>query len=195
MKHSIDLIYKTPKEWADFVLSDLPAFLQNHADAERKASAMALHFIAKAPDKVEMIPALIETAQEELDHFALVYKEMEKRGITLAHKIPSSKYITSLMELCRSGRDERLLDRMILASIIEVRAAEKLRLISEALDDPELARFYKMLWTSEAKHGDLYVKLALNYWSKETVYARLEELNTAEGEILANLDWIIGIHP
>jgi len=84
---------------------------------------------------------------------------------------------------------------MILASIIEVRAAEKLRLISEALEDEALKKFYKMLWTSEAKHGDLYVKLALNYWSKEDVYQRLEELNKAEGEILSKLDWIVGIHP
>jgi len=195
MKHSIDLVYKTPAEWADFVLKDLNGFLQNHADAERKASAMALHFIAKAPERVEIIPALIDTAQEELEHFAMVYKIMEERGIRLPHKIPSSVYITSLMKLCRDGQDDRFLDRMILASIIEVRAAEKLRLISEALTDPELKKFYKMLWTSEAKHGDLYVKLALNYWSKDVVYQRLEELNIAEGEILSQLDWIIGIHP
>jgi len=72
MKHSIDLVYKTPPEWAEFVLQDLNGFLQNHADAERKASAMALHFIAKAPDKTKLIPDLIETAQEELEHFALI---------------------------------------------------------------------------------------------------------------------------
>ncbi|MFT4660494.1 MAG: tRNA-(ms[2]io[6]A)-hydroxylase [Patiriisocius sp.] len=195
MKHSIDLVYKTPPEWAQFVLTDLDGFLQNHADAERKASAMAMHFIAKAPDKLKFIPHLIEVAQEELEHFAEVYKIMEKRGILLPHKIPGSKYIQTLMTLCRHGKEERLLDRMILASIIEVRAAEKLRLISEALEDPELKKFYKMLWTSEAKHGDLYVKLALYYWDKELVYERLDELNKAEGEIISSLDWVIGIHP
>jgi tRNA-(ms[2]io[6]A)-hydroxylase len=40
------------------------------------------------------------------------------------------------------------------------------------------------LWACEAKHGDIFVKMALNYFNEESVYKRLHELNNAEGEIL-----------
>ena len=77
MKVSIELKCKTSKEWLDAVLLDFNSFLQDHADCERKASAMALSFVAKYPDRKEIIPELIETAVEELEHFQQVYKVME----------------------------------------------------------------------------------------------------------------------
>lgn len=74
MKYSIDLTFQTPESWIKKVLSDFDSFLQDHADCERKASAMAMSFIAKCPDKTEIIPELIETALEELAHFQQVYQ-------------------------------------------------------------------------------------------------------------------------
>ena len=194
MKYSIELSYATPKEWATEAIKDFDLFLQDHADCERKASAMAMNFVAKCPDKVEIIPELIETALEELEHFQLVYQLMEKRGIRLMEKMPKDVYIVELMELCRSGRDERLMDRMLLASIIECRGAERFRLIADALKDAELKKFYKMLWTSEAKHGNIYVEMALNYWPEDEVYSRLNELNEAEGRICSKLKWRSALH-
>lgn len=194
MKYSLDLAYKTPPAWANEVLKDFDAFLQDHADCERKASSMAMNFVAKCPDRTEIIPELIETALEELEHFKLVYDLMEKRGIRLKDRMPKDVYIEELMKLCRNGRDDRLLDRMLLASIIECRGAERFRLIEEALEDSELKKFYKMLWTSEAKHGNIYVEMALKYWPRETVYQRLNELNNAEGKICENLEWRAALH-
>src|SRR5207249_11705107 len=68
-----------------------PAFLQDHADCERKASAMAMSFVAKYPDRVEIIPELIETGVEELEHFQQVYARMEKRGIPLAKEMTEDR--------------------------------------------------------------------------------------------------------
>ena len=194
MKYSLDLTYKTPPEWAKEALKDFDSFLQDHADCERKASSMAMNFVAKCPDRTEIIPELIETALEELEHFKLVYDLMEQRGVRLKDKMPKDGYIEELMKLCRSSRDERLLDRMLLASIIECRGAERFRLIEEALDDSDLKRFYKMLWTSEAKHGNIYVEMALKYWDEDSVYNRLNELNNAEGKICESLDWRPALH-
>lgn len=194
MKYSLDLTYKTPPEWANEALKDFDSFLQDHADCERKASSMALNFVAKCPDRTEIIPELIETALEELEHFKLVYDLMEKRGIRLKDKMPKDSYIEKLMKLCRSGRDDRLLDRMLLASIIECRGAERFRLIEEALEDKDLKKFYKMLWTSEAKHGNIYVEMALKYWPELDVYNRLNELNEAEGKICESLEWRAALH-
>ena len=194
MKVSLDLNYETPKEWAEVVVKDFDSFLQDHADCERKASAMAMNFVAKCPDKIEIIPELIETALEELEHFKLVYDLMEKRGVRLMDKMPKDKYIQDLMELCRSSVQERLLDRMLIASIVECRGAERFKLVADALADEELKKFYKMLWISEAKHGNIYVEMALNYWDKETVNSRLEVLNRAEGKICSKLEWRAALH-
>lgn len=60
-------------------------------------------------------------------------------------------------------------------------------MISEAMEDEGLRRFYKILWTSEAKHGNIFVELALKYFDKATVYKRLHEMMAFEGEVVANL--------
>lgn len=194
MKYSIDLTYETPKEWAHEVLKDFDSFLQDHADCERKASSMAMSFVAKCPDKVEIIPELIETGLEELEHFRDVYALMEKRGVQLKKEMQQDEYMQQLIKKIRSGRDERLMDRMLLASIVEMRGAERFRLIEEALQDPELKKFYKLLWTSEAKHGNIFVKMALNYWDEKAVYNRLRELTEIEGEICSKLPWRPALH-
>jgi len=194
MKLSLELAYKTPPEWATQVVTDFDYFLQDHADCERKASSMAMSFIAKCPDKVEIIPELLETAIEELEHFQQVYAIMEKRGIQLRTQMPKDLYVHQLLKTCRSGQDDRLMDRLLLASIIECRGAERFKLVADALKDPELKDFYKALWISEAKHGHIFVKFALNYWDKTEVYERLHELNIIEGEICSQLKWTPRLH-
>ena len=165
MKYSVELTTATRPEWAQAVMSNFPAFLQDHADCERKASAMALSFVAKYPDRVEIIPELIETGIEELQHFQQVYALMQKRGIPLAKEFTEDPYIKSLLKLCHTDPHRRFLDRLLLASIIECRGAERFRLVCEAIEgDAELKEFYHGLWVSEAKHGNIFVKKALNYF-------------------------------
>src|SRR5207247_1071525 len=177
MKYSRAPAVSTRPEWVTTVVSNFPAFLQDHADCERKASAMAMSFVAKYPDRVEIIPELIETGIEELQHFQQVYAHMQKRGIRLSREMTEDLYIKSLLNLCRTDSLNRFLDRLLLASIIECRGAERFRLVWEGLQsDPELKEFYHRLWISEAKHGNIFVKMALNYFEKQKVYARLNEL-------------------
>ena len=187
MKLSLDLKYDTTKEWVETVMNDFNSFLQDHADCERKASSMAMSFVAKCPDKTEIIPELIETAVEELEHFQQVYSIMEKRGVQLKTEMSEDLYVKQLLALMRSDSVNRLLDRFLLASIIECRGTERFRLVAEALQDDELKKFYKMLWASEAKHGNIFVKMALEYYDKDKVYKRLEELTNEEARICASL--------
>ncbi|MCF7764357.1 MAG: tRNA-(ms[2]io[6]A)-hydroxylase [Verrucomicrobia bacterium] len=195
MKYSLELTSATPPEWTRAVLSDLSAFLQDHADCERKASAMALSFVAKYPDRVEIIPELIATGIEELEHFQQVYQHMARRGIALAREIPSDPYIKALLDLCRTDPVNRFFDRLLLASIIECRGAERFRLVSQGLEeDPDLKEFYHRLWVSEARHGHIFVKMALEYFEEPKVYARLAELNTAEGRIVEGLPIRAALH-
>src|SRR5947208_2279296 len=195
MKFSLELAAATAPEWVKTVMADFPAFLQDHADCERKASAMAMSFVAKYPDRVEIIPELIETGIEELEHFQQVYLHMQKRGIRLAKEMTEDLYIKSLLNLCRTDPIQRFLDRLLLASIIECRGAERFRLVCEALEnDQELKEFYHRLWTSEAKHGNIFVKMALNYFDETKVYSRLRELNEAEGRIIQSLALRAALH-
>ena len=93
MKLSIELDCPSSKEWIDAVMEDFDSFLQDHANCERKASSMAMSFVAKYPDRKEIIPELIETAVEELEHFQQVYTIMEERGVELPHQIGQDLYV------------------------------------------------------------------------------------------------------
>lgn len=194
MKLSIELVAGSKKDWLKAVLDDFDSFLQDHANCERKASAMALSFVAKYPDRTEIIPELIETAIEELEHFQSVYAIMTKRGISLPGEMGQDYYIRKLLEYCRNGRNERFLDRLLLASIVECRGAERFRLIYENIEDPDLKDFYHNLWASEAKHGNIFVKMSLLYFNKNEVYARLGELNEIESQVLDTLPVKAALH-
>ena len=194
MKLSPELRYQTSPEWVEAVLADFDSFLQDHADCERKASAMAMSFVAKCPDKVEIIPELIDTALEELEHFKMVYQVMAERGVPLKSDMPKDIYIQDLIGLCRSTPQERLIDRMLLASIIECRGAERFRLVAENIQDEKLKSFYKMLWISEAKHGNIFVKMILRYADENTVNQRLDYLVEQEAQICKRLKIRSAVH-
>ena len=187
MKYSIKLKKPSPPEWINCVLNDFEAFLQDHADCERKASAMAMSFVAKCPDRLEIIPTLIDVAIEELEHFQLVYNIMKKKGITLKKEMTEDLYIKTLLKYCKSDKEGRFLDRLLLASVFECRGAERFKLVADNLTNPELKQFYKDLWTSEAKHGNIFVKMALEYFDEKRVYERLEYLMICEGELIEKL--------
>jgi len=173
---------------------DFPSFLQDHADCERKASAMAMSFVAKYPNRTEIIPELIETSIEELEHFQQVYALMQERGIQLKHQITEDLYVKQLIKLCHSGREERFMDRLLIASVVETRGAERFKMVADALEEPSLKSFYKMLWTSEAKHGHIFVKMALHYFPEKDVYDRLSWWVDREGEIIEKLELRPALH-
>src|SRR2546429_2037546 len=110
MKLSPELKYNTSPEWIKTVMSNFNSFLQDHADCERKASAMAMSFVYKCPDKIKIIPMLIETALEEMEHFHQVYLIMEKRSVQLKHATERDPYIDPLLKLLRTPSHQRLLD-------------------------------------------------------------------------------------
>ncbi|MEM6965294.1 MAG: tRNA-(ms[2]io[6]A)-hydroxylase [Bacteroidota bacterium] len=194
MKLNLDIVVPSSQEWIDAVMADFPAFLQDHADCERKASAMAMSFVAKYPDRVEIIPELIEIGIEELEHFQQVYQLMESKGIPLQHSIGEDPYLKKLLRLCHSGRKERFLDRLLIASVVETRGAERFRLVAEAQNEKVMHRFYRTLWASEAKHGHVFVKMALNYFDEKMVYDRLEWWIQKEGEIIESLEIRSALH-
>lgn len=189
----VNLKSATHPEWVNVILDNFDAFMQDHANCERKASALALSMVMKYPDRKKMIPHLIRLAQEELDHFAEVYALMEARNLPMGRE-EKDPYVNQLLSHCRSQPEERFLDRMLISSIIEARGAERFGIIADALSDPDLKRFYKELWAAEMKHGHLFANLASHYFSEAEIYERLDPLLAAEAEIIAALPWRASLH-
>ena len=192
-RKSINLLFATPNEWVDVVLGDLDAFLLDHANCERKASALAMSLVVKYPDRRRILAGLIDLAQEELQHFRQVYDVLEQRGLTLTRDEPDP-YVNELLELCRHGRDERFIDRMLISSVVECRGAERFGLLAAALQDPPLRTLYRQLWRAEVKHGHQFVHLLLQECDETIVYPRLEELTQLEANIVQNLPLRPALH-
>ena len=194
MKYRIDLKISSSNAWIDTVIADFDTFLMDHANCERKASAMAMSFVAKYPNRKEILGELIEIGIEELEHFKEVYLIMESRGIMLPHEIGQDLYINQLIEVCRSGRQERFMDRLLLASLVETRGAERFKLVYENINKPDLKSFYHKLWASEARHGEVFVRMCLNFFDEKSVYKRLSEMIEFEAKILESLPIKAALH-
>ncbi|WP_185232031.1 tRNA-(ms[2]io[6]A)-hydroxylase [Teredinibacter franksiae] len=187
------LRYKTPQAWTDTVLANLDAFLIDHAAAEKKASGMAISMLSHYPDKPDIVEAMIDLSIEEMMHFREVVKIMSKRGLQLGVDT-RDPYVNNLRKLTRKGSDVYLLDRLLLGSVIEARGCERFGLIAEALPPGELKAFYIAITESEARHEDLFEKLALNYFEQSVVEDRLNEILEAEADIVADLPIIAALH-
>lgn len=188
-----ELRFHTPKPWAQVVLADFDRFLQDHAAAEKKASGMAVSMFSHYPDKPVLVEAMINLALEEMNHFRQVIKIMHDRGI---YQAPDEKdpYINALRQLIRRGPDEYLMDRLLTAAIIEVRGCERFGLVAEALPTGPLKTFYQVITDSEARHHELFVELALEYFPREKVETRLSELLDEEAAITAALPHRAALH-
>ena len=187
------LKYDTPLQWASNIADAMDVFLPDHAAAEKKASSMAMTMVAHYPDKPEIVSAMIDLALEELSHFRAVVKIMHDRGIALQPDKKDS-YVNALRRHCRQGDAEYLLDRLLIAGIIEARGAERFGLIAEALPEGEMKRFYDSITRSERTHTELFIQLAEKYSEPAIVRTRLDELLTTEGEIASQLPLRLALH-
>jgi tRNA-(ms[2]io[6]A)-hydroxylase len=189
----LDLRSPTPAAWLDVVFADFDAFLVDHALCERKASAMGLSLVAKYPDRTRIIDPLIAFAREELEHFHVMYRIIEKRGLVLAGD-EKDTYVNALRRLSRSGGDELFLDRLIVPGIVEARGCERLQMVANAVTDPELGGTYLDLARAESRHHGLFFRLARQYFPESVVQARADELLEAEARIVEKLPFRAAVH-
>jgi len=184
------------KAWLEAVLADFDRFLLDHAACERKASSMAMHLAAHYPDRHSLVDAMVDLACEELDHFRQVYRIVRERGLSLP---PDEKdaYVNALNGLSRRGTGDSeayFLDRLLLAGIIEARGCERFGVIAEALEEGPLKDFYRQIAHSEARHRDLFLGLAREYFAPEEVSERQAALLDAEAEIVMRLPARAALH-
>ncbi len=83
-------------------------------------------------------------AREELEHFEQVNQRLEERGIALG-PLAAPPYGAGLAGQIRKQEPERLLDSLLVSSLIEARSHERLGLLGYRCPDAELAKFYRSL--------------------------------------------------
>lgn len=180
------LRYATSPLWVDAVLNDFTCFLNDHAQAEKKASGMAMSMLSHYPDKPELVKSMIDLAIEELAHFREVIKLMQAQNLCLGSD-EKDPYVNAFRQHMRNGTELYLLDRLLIAAIIEARGCERFGLIAHHHTDPEFRAFYQLIADSEAKHHMLFIDLATLYFDVATVEERLDELLTIEANITKKL--------
>ncbi len=176
----------TSDEWRIAANSDPASVLRDHAHCEKKAATMAISLLNRYPERTELVEAMAELAEEEMSHFRMVLDKMKERAITL-DRDPGDRYAQQLHEHIRKMEPLRLLDTLIVSSLIEARSCERFKLLSETVDDPDLRKFYRSLLESEARHRTTFLTLTRQYFSAEEVANRLHEFEIIEADIVTNL--------
>ena len=184
---------RTSQEWVDTVLSDVDAFLLDHAANERKASATAMKFVVRYPNHHGLVEAMIQLAREELTHFHRVYRITAARGL-IFESDTKDPYVNGLAKHMLRGGDDELLDRLLIAGIVEARGCERFALLSNALEDEELRAFYAELATSEARHRALFVDVAREIFPEERIQNRLQTLLRHEAEVVRTIPLRAAVH-
>ncbi|MEE2902223.1 MAG: tRNA-(ms[2]io[6]A)-hydroxylase [Myxococcota bacterium] len=179
----LHLACETSPEWTQRALDCVDEILLDHAHCERKAASTALSLVFRYTDEPAIVQPLSELAREELAHFELMLKHLEKRGIPFRRQKPSS-YAGRLMTVVRKDEPHRMLDMLLCCAMIEARSCERMSLLSEAFEEKELKSLYKSLLASEARHHQSYVGIAMKVFDEETVKVRLDEVAQHEADVI-----------
>ena len=175
----------TDPRWVKLVEKNISEILTDHAWCEQKAASNAISTIVRYPDLTDMVTELTAIAQEEMEHFGMVVEKIKARGFTLGHE-RKDDYVGQLSKFIKRGgsREGQIVDRLLFAAMIEARSCERFKMLSERINDAELAEFYRELMISEAGHYTTFLKLARKYGSDIDVDARWQECLDFEANII-----------
>lgn len=178
----------TDPRWVNIAAKNIDDILTDHAFCEQKAASTAISLIVNFPEYPELVGEMVALAREEMGHFKMVHDRILERGKTLGrHR--KDEYVIALMKCFPKGGDRstQLVHRLLYAALIEARSCERFRLLSEELEDQDLAEFYRKLMISEAGHYTLFLTFARQYGDREVVDRKWQQLLDFEAEIVRGL--------
>jgi tRNA-(ms[2]io[6]A)-hydroxylase len=183
---ALPLHSRTPLEWGEAVLAEPLLLLIDHAFLEKKAATNALELLTRWPnDWLDgWVEAMTSIARDEVAHLGQVMRILLNRGGRLDrfHKNP---YANALRDLVRKASRQELLDRLLVAALIEARSCERFAVLAAASADPELSAFYRTLYSSEWGHYRIFLHLAGKFTAQAELDARWQEMLAEEARILA----------
>jgi tRNA 2-(methylsulfanyl)-N6-isopentenyladenosine37 hydroxylase len=180
--------------WTAAALTGLDAVLADHAHCEMKAASNALSLAARHPQIPRVVLALTHLAHEEICHFQEVYGWLCRRNIALGPP-PKDLYAGALRRALKDLEPSPLpplVDRLLVAALIEARSCERFKMLALVLEGESLAElrdFYARLFVAEARHYRTFVDLAALAAGGELakMEARLRNLAVVEGAIVTGL--------
>jgi tRNA-(ms[2]io[6]A)-hydroxylase len=185
----------TDPRWVNIVEKNIDEILTDHAYCEQKAASTAISLIVSFPEYTELINEMIALSREEMGHFKMVHDRIIARGKTLGRD-RKDHYVLQLVKFFPKGgsRTTQLVHRLLYAALIEARSCERFRLLSEELEDKELADFYHKLMVSEAGHYTMFLKFARHYGNRQEVDRKWQDLLVYEAKIIKDLGKSESIH-
>ncbi|WP_299242325.1 tRNA-(ms[2]io[6]A)-hydroxylase [uncultured Aquimarina sp.] len=185
----------TDPRWVNIVEKNIEEILTDHAYCEQKATSTAISLIVSFPEYTELVQEMTKLVKEEISHFKMVHDKIIARGWTLGRD-RKDDYVIQLVTFFPKGgsRTTQLVHRLLYAALIEARSCERFKLLSEELEDQELAKFYKDLMVSEANHYTMFLGFARKYGDREEVDKKWQDLLIYEAEIMKSLSKKESIH-
>lgn len=183
----------TPDRWIEVAIQpdNLCLLLTDHAHCEKKAASTAMTLMFRYVDRPDLLNKMSRLAREELIHFEQVLAIMQERGMEYGH-LTSSRYAAGLRQHVRTSEPGRLIDVLIIGALIEARSCERFAKLAPHLDEP-LAKFYRSLLKSEARHYQDYLFLAQEY-AGEPIDDRVAFFCEAERELIESPDDELRFH-
>jgi tRNA 2-(methylsulfanyl)-N6-isopentenyladenosine37 hydroxylase len=182
------LLEATPEGWVTAACERWQELLVDHLGCEKKAASTAVALIFAYPEDTELTLALSRLAREELRHFEQVQSLMKELAVPVVRTKPG-RYAGGLRALSKTSEPERKLDLLLTGALIEARSAERFARLAPRLSAP-LNRFYEQLHRSEARHFQLYLRLAIQAAAPAGLNwrARLAVLAGREAELATQPD-------
>jgi tRNA-(ms[2]io[6]A)-hydroxylase len=187
-KTILKLQLPTDPIWVKNVVeSNIEEILTDHAFCEQKAASNAITLIVQNPNLSDLVQDMIGLAQEEMEHFKRVHDIILERGYQLG-KERKDNYVNELRKfiIIGGGREAQLIDRLLFSAMIEARSCERFKVLSENINDKQLADFYHELMISEAGHYTMFIRLAKKYAVTIDVETRWKEFLAYEAHVIQN---------
>lgn len=185
----------TDPRWVNIVEKNIEDILTDHAYCEQKAASTAISLIVSFPEYTELVQEMIALVKEEISHFKMVHDKILKNDWVLGRD-RKDDYVIKLLTFFPKGgsRTTQLVHRLLYAALIEARSCERFRLLSEQLEDKELAEFYRNLMVSEANHYTMFLGFARQYGDRKEVDKKWHDLLDFEANIMKDLSKNKTIH-
>ena len=185
----------TDPRWVNIAEKNIKEVLTDHAFCEQKATSTAISLIVSFPEYTDLVQEMTALVKEEISHFKMVHDKIIARGWTLGRD-RRDDYVIQLVKFFPKGgsRTTQLIHRLLYAALIEARSCERFRLLSEELQDKELANFYKNLMASEANHYTMFLGFARQYGNRKEVDDKWQQLLEYEAKLMKDLGKTEAIH-
>jgi tRNA-(ms[2]io[6]A)-hydroxylase len=177
----------TDPRWVNIVESNIEEILTDHAWCEQKAATNAITIVTINSEYPDLVTDMLALAKEELEHFELVHDIIKKRGLKLGRE-RKDEYVGELVQYMKQSntgsRVSGFVERMLFSAMIEARSCERFKVLSENIEDPELAAFYRELMESEAAHYTTFIGYARKYGEGIDVEKRWREWLEFEASVI-----------